>query len=80
MHGTRKQMVWGDVLGQRYIELFIINGNLNVDTYLDMLHDRIMHTVLNAGLFPEWFQQKWRIPHYEIENVRQWLVVQLPNV
>lgn len=70
----QKVNVWSGLIGSNVIGPFVIDGNLNGDTYRNLLVDRIIPAIRNLGLNFDsvWFQQDGAPPHYAV-NVRDLL-------
>jgi hypothetical protein len=76
----QKVNVWSGLIGSNVIGPFFINGNLNGDTYRNLLIDRIIPAIQDLGLeFNSiWFQQDGAPPHYAV-NVRNLLDETFPE-
>lgn len=78
----QKVNAWSGMVGRHTIGPFFIQGNLNGESYLDLLQTHIVPAI--QALFPGeefqkvWFQQDGAPPHYSV-IVRNYLNATFPN-
>lgn len=77
---TEQVMVWAGIIDDKLIGPYFFPGNVNQETYLEMLGDYLLPELDILGIDPGhiWFQQDGAPPHFAL-MVRHWLDEHFPT-